>query len=77
MSPMVSEKTFIIRKKSDYDKTYPIGSILRIGQRRYKVMLEPEFVAGCNICSFREGLCQLSCMHSEREDNRDVYFKEI
>ena len=74
---MESEKTFVIRKKSDYDKTYPIGSILIIGQRRYKVMLEPEFVAGCIICSFREGLCLLSCMHSEREDNKDVYFKEI
>ena len=64
---MESEKTFIIRKKSDYDKTYPIGSILRIGQRRYKVMLEPEFVAGCDIVhSEKDFVSCLVCTPKEK-----------
>lgn len=74
---MEKDKTYVIKKKSDYYKTYPIGSIIKIEQRKFRVVLEPEMVAGCNYCSLREGICQLSCMHSERDDNKDVYFKEI
>lgn len=59
-----------------------IGAVFEVDGKHYKCVEWTRWngITCCNMCAFiRPGACaiQISCFASEREDGKNVFFKEV
>ena len=56
-----------------------VGEVFEIDKRKYICLEVGEILDVCKECAFKNINCTniITCIDNNREDNKDVYFKEL